>query len=56
MEYRVKSFRLIAEQNGFCASAHPLRNFRAQCGETPEALRCLVREQLPLERSLEDLV
>lgn len=56
VEHSVRSFSLIADQTGFCDSAHLLRNFRAQYGETPGALRRLVRQQLPLERSVEDSV
>lgn len=54
VEHSVKSFGLIADQTCFCDSAHLLRDFRAQYGETLGALRRLVRQQSPLEGSLED--
>ena len=53
MEYRVKSFSLIADQTCFCGSAHLLLNFRAQFGETLGALLRLECQQSPLERSVE---
>ncbi|MGB0867867.1 MAG: GlxA family transcriptional regulator, partial [Granulosicoccaceae bacterium] len=46
VEHSNKSFGLIADQTGFCDSAHLLRNFRAQFGETPGSLRRQAQHKL----------